>query len=63
MGEGGGEVKVLVENEHQAIELCRTLQKIMRRIEESNLHDIEKTSFVIFLSEIRDAVVIEEEEE
>jgi hypothetical protein len=56
-------VKVLVENDLQAIEFCGTLQKIMRRIEESNLHDTEKTSFVIFLSEIRDTVVIEEEEE
>jgi hypothetical protein len=53
---------MIVENEHQAIELCGTLQKIMRRIEESNLHDIEKTIFVIFLSEIRDTVEIEEAE-
>jgi hypothetical protein len=53
---------MMVENERQAIELCGALQKIMRRIEESNLHDIEKTSFVIFLSEIRDTVEIEEAE-
>jgi hypothetical protein len=53
-------MKVLVESEGEAIEVCGTLQKITRRIEESNLHDIEKTSFSIFLSGIRDAVKIME---
>jgi hypothetical protein len=55
-------MEVLVKNNDEAIGLCGTLQKIMRRIEESNLHDIEKTSFVMFLSQIRDAVSVEEGE-
>jgi hypothetical protein len=52
-------MKVLVNNDSEAIGFCGTLQKIMRRIEESNLHDVEKTSFVIFLSKIRDSVKID----
>jgi hypothetical protein len=53
-------MKVLVENGGEDVELCRELQKIMRRIEESNLHDIEKTLFADILCDIRDAVKIEE---
>jgi hypothetical protein len=53
-------MKVLVENAGEAIEFSREAQRIINRIGTSSLHDIEKTSFEIFLSKIRDAVVIEE---
>jgi hypothetical protein len=53
-------MKVLVKDNREAIEFCGTLQKIMRRIEESNLHDIEKTSFVASLCKIRDTVTVGE---
>ena len=46
-------MKVLANDNDEAIYLSETLERIMLRIEESNLHDTEKTSFVIFLSKIR----------
>jgi hypothetical protein len=53
-------MKVLVKDNREAIEFCGTLQKIMHRVGDSNLHDIEKTSFEIFLCKIRDSVTVEE---
>ncbi|MDR2097674.1 MAG: hypothetical protein LBP37_04060 [Spirochaetaceae bacterium] len=51
---------VLVEDQEEAIDFCGTVQKIISRVEMSNLHDIEKTGFTIFLSKIRDSVEIKE---
>jgi hypothetical protein len=53
-------MKLLSDSQVEATEVCNILQKIMHRIEESNLHDIEKTSFVIFLSRLRNEVEVVE---
>jgi hypothetical protein len=54
-------MKVIVESEKEAINVCCELQDIINQISTSNLHNIEKTSFSIFLSEIRDAVEVSKE--
>jgi hypothetical protein len=52
-------MKVLVKDNNEEIEFCGTLQKIMHRVGDSNLHDIEKKNFEIFLRKIRDSVTVE----
>jgi hypothetical protein len=52
-------MKVLVKNNDDAIFVCGSLQRIINRIKDLDLYDVEKAGFVTALSVIRDSVEVE----